>query len=101
MLITIKPRCWGLYKCRESTVDTHDTIGLFDTVNDTFDVEWFCASDVDDLSIHIVFFLQLLSDLKASSDVDGMGDKSKIFARALNFGFSNWENKVLGLCFGR
>ena len=58
------------YVCRESTVDTDDTICLFDTIDDTIDIERFSTSYVDDFSLYIVFLFQLFRDLETSPNIN-------------------------------
>jgi len=61
---------------------------LLDRLDDGLDVHWFYGAQVEDFNFDAVLLLEFLGGDEGLADAAGEGDDGKVFAGALDLGFS-------------
>lgn len=72
----------------EARLDAQHVAGLLDRLDNGLDVEGLDGTEVDDLSLHTVALLQLLSSDERLTDAAGESNDGEILAGALDLGFA-------------
>jgi hypothetical protein len=70
--------------------------GFLDGFDNGFDVEGLDGAQVDDFGFDAVLFLQLGGGGEGLADAAGEGYDGEVFAGALDFGFAELEDVLVG-----
>lgn len=81
----------------ETVLNSDQSVGLLDAVDDCFSVEGFDCSQVDDLTADSLFG-ELLGSLEGVLYVSRVSDKSYVLAFSHDLCFPDWDDEVFVQC---